>query len=145
MLFLTSKKYLGGIKMTDAQKFEQECIEYCKKLFIFEIEPKFLKKAIQIPNDGIQVKYLYFEDIRYPIISGTKLDAWAKDNLGTYNYKNDCVVFVNTDGKTYITRGYKIIEKLKEAGFRQKDTFVPLSEGEKIIDFSLAKRWEKLK
>lgn len=58
---------------------------------------------------------------------------------------NGKVIFVYIDGKTYVTKGYKIIDELREAGYKEGELFVPFSNGEAIVDPFLKKKWDDIK
>jgi hypothetical protein len=54
------------------------------------------------------------------------------------------VVFVYRDGHTYVTKRYRIISELREAGYRETGMFVPFSNGEEILDPDLREKWESI-
>lgn len=43
------------------------------------------------------------------------------------------------------TMQMKILDSLREAGYREKGMFVPFSNGEEILDLVLAAKWERIK
>ncbi len=125
--------------------FEIECVNYCIKHKIETLNATTLANCFLIPSKGVRVKYLSFEDVYYPIINGTYLDNKAKTFLGTYCERNNRVVFVYRNGKTYVTKGRKIVDELKKAGYREKSMLVPFSHGEKIFNSKLADKWNQIK
>ena len=55
--------------------------------------------------------------------------------MGQYYENNGCVLFPDTVGKTYISPFASIVEKaLKASGYTKGNHFVPLSNGEQIIN-----------
>ena len=124
------------------EEFHEDCKEYCAKHKIGAISEESLQKCFKMPSSGVQVKHLYFEDCYYPIIS--TLDCVAVDKIGKYCSNNGRVVFVYYDGNTYVAKGYKIVDELFAAGYRESGLFVPFSNGEEICDPGLRAKWEAL-
>jgi hypothetical protein len=58
---------------------------------------------------------------------------------------NGIVVFVYRDGHTYVTKGYKVIQHLCDAGYREKCMFVPFSNGEEIMHDGFRAKWEAIR
>lgn len=131
-------------RQTYAEEFVEECISYCDKHHIGCISDETIQKCFEMPATGVNVKHLYFEDCYYPLIRGTYLDSEAVDRIGHFCTNNGRVVFVYRDGKTYVTKGYKILDELRAAGYTQKGLFVPFSNGERILDSPLNARWESI-
>ena len=104
-----------------------------------------MKKSFLIPNEGLRVKHVCYETFTYPIITQLKLDNLARDSLGTYYMNNGIVVFVYRDGHTYVTKGYKVIKHLCDAGYREKCMFVPFSNGEEIMHDGFRAKWESIR
>ena len=125
--------------------FEIECVKYSDEHGIGTLDDDILENCFLIPAKGIRVRYRSFEDIFYPIINSTLVDDKASALLGNFCYRNNRVVFVYRNGKTYVTKGYKIVENLRKAGYKERSLFVPFANGEKIMTPSLAKKWEKIK
>ena len=73
------------------------------------------------------------------------MDCTVTANVGTYYGNNGVVVFVYRDGRTYVHRGYKILNELHAAGYREEGQFVPFSNGEEIKDDGLRESWLKLR
>ena len=68
-----------------------------------------------------------------------------RKSLGTYCQNNGRVVFVDDKGDTYVTpHCVEVIEILEAAGYRPGSLFVPLSNGERIVNDELRAKWEKL-
>lgn len=127
------------------EDFIQDCIKYCDEHRIGTLDDEVLQNCFELPKGGVRVKHIYYEDTYYPIINNTCLDCVAAERIGTFCTNNGKVVFVYRNGKTYVTKGYKILHDLIEAGYREKGLFVPFSNGEQIIDFALAERWDRIK
>lgn len=125
--------------------FVSDCIAFCDEHHIGTINDETLHNCMQMPASGVPVKHLYFEDTYYPILRSSCLDCVAVDKLGKFCSNNGRVVFVYRDGKTYVTKGYKIISELRAAGYTESGLFVPFSNGEMIQDPILSATWEAIK
>ena len=54
-------------------------------------------------------------------------------------------MFVYRDGHTYVTKGYKVLQYLNDAGYREKCMFVPFSNGEEIMHDAFREKWESIR
>lgn len=126
-------------------EFIENCAKYCDMHHIGSIDEDILKNCFIMPATGVPVKHLHFENVYYPAITSRYLGCTETERLGTYCANNGKVVFVYRDGKTYVTKGYRVIEALREAGYKEKGIFVPFSNGETIMDPYLANKWEQIK
>lgn len=127
-----------------ADDFMSDCIKYCDEHNIRAISDETLAKCFQMPETGVNVKHLYFEDCYYPVITSSCMDSSVISNLGHFCSNNGKVVFVYRDGKTYVAKGYKIMDELRSAGYTKAGLFVPFSNGEEIQDCSLKMRWDSI-
>ena len=127
-----------------AEDFVEDCVSYCDEHHIGTISDETLQNCFEMPSSGVKVKHHYFEDCYYPIITSTCLDCTAINNIGHFCTNNGKVLFVYRDGKTYVTKGYDILEELRAAGYSESGLFVPFSNGEQILDFALKTRWESI-
>lgn len=125
------------------EKFTEDCLSYCEKNNIHKLSEDVLSKCFEIPKTGVRTKKFGYEDTYYPVITTSYLDCMSIEKLGKFCYNNGKVVFIHCDGKTYLAKGYKILDILRNAGYRQKGFFVPLSNGEEILDPYLADQWNK--
>lgn len=126
------------------EDFTEDCIAYCDVHGIGILSDEILKNSFQMPETGVRVKHHHYEGCYYPIINSNCLDCIAVEKIGKYSTNNGKVVFVYRDGKTYVTKGYKIVSALREAGYTECGMFVPFSNGEQILDFTLKSRWESI-
>lgn len=141
---------LWELLQKDAKKeweneFHQDCKNFCRKNNINELSQEIMDNCFVIPNSGLKIKHLYFEDCFFPILTSGVVDSYAIDKLGKFAKNNGVVVFVGDDGKTYLSRSYKIIQVLLSKGYKEARLFVPLSNGEEIIDPILSKKWDTIK
>lgn len=127
-----------------AEDFKDDCINYCDQHHINAINEETLEKCFVIPPNGIMVKHSHYETCYFPILNTTCFDCIAADRIGRYNTNNGFVVFVYRNGGTYISRGYKIVDELRAAGYRKSDLFVPFSNGERILDPTLSALWASI-
>lgn len=123
--------------------FVSDCEAYCDERHIGAISEETLANCFEMPENGVRVKHFYFEDTYYPIMNQYCLDCRC-DNLGHFCCNNGRVVFVYRNGKTYVTKGYKILNELRAAGYTESGFFVPFSNGEEIQDYALRVRWESI-
>lgn len=126
------------------EDFFSDCNKFCDEHNIGYISEESLKNCFQMPMSGVRVKHLYFENCYYPVITSTCLDCVAIDRIGKFCTNNGRVVFVYRDGKTYVTKGYKILSELRAAGYREAALFVPFSNGEEIVDPVLKASWDRI-
>ena len=108
-------------------------------LFFDEIVPlgeETLRNCFQIPAEGVKVSHIHWHD---EIVVGPLQEKHEK----RFTRNNGKVVFRN-EGKTYVAKGYGILKTLEAAGFEEGSIWVPLSNGEEILDPDLKTHWESL-
>ena len=92
------------------------------------------KEGIQISRWGDEVSTVYPSD-----------DFYMKERLGTYCQNNGRVAFIDAKGDTYVTPYCEEVRAiLSAAGYREGSIYVPLSNGESLVDFRLNKRWTEM-
>lgn len=126
------------------EEFVHDCNEYCDKHNIGILDESILERCLVMPKTGVKVKHLYYETVYYPVINQTFFDCTIPDHIGKFCTNNGRVVFVYRDGTTRVTKGYWILDALREAGYREAGLFVPFSNGEEILNLALRTRWEKI-
>lgn len=131
-------------RQSHAEDFVEDCASYCDEHRIGTISEATLGNCFEMPASGVKVKHLYFEDCYYPIINSTCFDCTAASSIGHFCINNGKVVFVYRNGKTYVAKGYKILNELRAAGYTESGLFVPFSNGEQIQDCALKARWESI-
>ena len=127
-----------------SEEFTMDCIRYCDEHRIGAISEESLKNCFEMPATGVRVKHPNFEDCYFPRITSGCFDYVAVTNIGRFCTNNGRVVFIYRDGKTYVTKGYKIVDELRTAGYKECGIFVPFSNGEEIVDPVLRARWESI-
>lgn len=127
------------------EEFFENCCAYCDEYHIGELSDEVLSNCLEIPFSGFRVKNLYYESWCWPVITHPCLDSYSAEKLGSFCFNNGRVVFVYRNGKTYVTKGYGILDELRVAGYTKSDLFVPLSNGEEIIDPHYKKLWESIR
>ena len=127
------------------REFVEQCCAYCDQNNIRVLEDEVLENTLKIPQKGIETKHLRYNSIVYPIIKSNLLDDISTNSIGHYQSNNGVVVFVYRDGNTYVTKGYKIITKLEEAGYKRGMLYVPFSNCEEILDQIYAEQWKSVK
>lgn len=125
-------------------EFEEECEFFCDFNGIDKLDKEVLRKCFEIPRNGVRIWHLNYEAICYPVVTKLYLDRDVSEKLGTFCCNNGKVVFVYRNGKTYVAKGYKILNVLRNAGFREVSIFVPFSNGETILDEKLKMKWESI-
>lgn len=136
---------LEEAKKARDEEFSEDCIEYCDEHNIGVIEDKFLVNSFEMIAEGVRVKHPMYETVLYPTINKKLLDYPSREQLGCFGKNNGKVAFVYRNGKTYVAKGYKIIDSLLSAGYKETGIFVPFSNGEEIMDPVLKARWESIK
>ena len=126
------------------EDFVEDCASYCDEHYIGTISDETLRNCFEMPATGVKVKHLYFEDCYYPIINSNCFDSETVNHIGHFCTNNGRVVFVYRNGKTYVAKGYKILDELRAAGYTESGLFVPFSNGEQIQDSVLNARWESI-
>ena len=124
--------------------YEKDSTEWCEEHGIEKLDDEILKQCFRIPPTGVPVKHPHYETIVYPACNESSVDCTVIDKLGRYCTNNGRVAFVCCDGHTYVAKGYKIIDHLREAGYKEGSLFVPFSNGERIVDPILADQWEQI-
>ncbi len=125
--------------------FVSDCKAYCNDRHIYAISAETLANCFEMPEKGVWVvRYPYFKDCYYPIINSACFDCIAADRIGHFCTNNGKVVFTYRNGKTYVTKGYKILKELRAAGYTESGFFVPFSNGEEIQDGALRKLWDSI-
>lgn len=113
--------------------FYDDCASYCDEHHIGAISLETLRNCFEMPSSGVRVKHPHFETCYYPIINSGCFDCAAIDKIGHFCSNNGKVVFVYRNGKTYVAKGYKILNELRAAGYTESNLFVPFSNGEQIV------------
>ena len=139
------EQLLSDARESYYRDYENDCIAYCDKHRIKPLSEEIMERCFRIPRQGVPVKHPYYEDVVRPICGDEIImDSTVTDKLGRFCANNGRVVFVYRDGHTYVTRGYKILDDLKAAGYKEAGLFVPFSNGETITDPYLASKWDQI-
>lgn len=133
----------------EAEKVKKEeliddCIEYSNEIGIAPLSPDYMENCLEITDKGLKVKKDEAYITYYPFI---KRDIFTEPNwelIGKYNTLNSITVFIDKEGKTYITKKVGFSRVLKCAGYRNKKIFVPMAYGEEIIDSIYKDKWDQL-
>lgn len=130
---------------TRYEEFLDDCAKYCDKQGVGKVDESILSNALEIPHKGIRIRHLGYESRVYPVINSILLDSYSAEKLGAYCCNNGRVVFITREAKTFVTKGYKILNSLREAGYKETSIFVPFSNGEEILDSEYASKWASIK
>ncbi len=116
-------------------EYKEDCEEYSARHAIGKLSADVLESCFHIPKAGVRFRNLngssYFQPDRWNI----------KEMLGHFCSNNGVIVFYHADGEVYITRNWNVMNALFNAGYTKSDLTVPLSNGEEIVDETLAARW----
>lgn len=129
-------------KVSYEEDFIEDCQTYSKKIGLKQLPEEVLAKCYKIPKEGVVVKRFNYVEITSPAINSRSFDCIAADRIGKFCTNNGRVVFVNNDGSTYVAKGYRVTEILKEHGFSESGLFVPFSNCEVIEDPSEQAVWD---
>lgn len=133
----------------EAEKVKKEeliddCIEYSNEIGIAPLDPSYMKNCLEINDKGLKVKKDEAYITYYPFI---KRDIFTEPNwelIGKYRTLNSITVFIDKEGKTYLTKIPGFSEILRHVGYRSKKIFVPMANGEEIIDPIDKEKWDLL-
>lgn len=108
---------------------------------IRELPQEAYDMSLVIPDEGLRTKHFSSEEsVTRPIP-----DFDIKNALGTFDQNNGRVAFVDDKGNTYVTPYcHEIRAILRAAGYKEGSLYVPLSNGEEIMDPNTKERWTKL-
>lgn len=126
------------------REFLEDCKKFAEKKGFGELDDETLGKCMIMPDEGLHVTHPYFDTYEKPLVSGDIIDCTVANVLGTYGHNNGVVSFVYIDGTTRLAKGYWIIGKLQEAGYKDGSLYVPLSNGEHIEDYYYRTMWEQI-
>ena len=127
------------------EDFTEDCIAYSQQHQIASLSEDILNNCFEMPKEGTIVKRFYYEECFYPVINYDNLNSQQIDYVGHYCANNGRVVFIYSDGRTFVAKGYGILNDLQRAGYLEKRLFVPFSNGEEIQDAKLKEKWDSLK
>ena len=97
--------------------------------------------TIKVPETGLENTWL--GEKREPVrpISEYRLE----ELMGCYCTNNGKIIFVDKTGATHISPyAYEVAAILEACGYRRKDIWVPMSNGEEFTDPTLAAKWEAM-
>ena len=135
------KALLEEQRKSQREEFLEECRSFCQKNGIGSIDSKLVAMCLEIPGSGLAMHHLYGDTFAYPVLSSQCFDSVACSWMGTYATNNGTCQFVYCDGKTYVTRNWDVVDALKAAGYKRKERFVPLSNGEVPTDPGYKNLW----
>lgn len=128
------------------EEFVEECQAWAQERNILTIPKKELENCLMIPEKGITVKVVdeeYDSEETYkPLVSN--LTPRSIEYVGSYSDYNGRVIFVNTDGKTYMAKGNHMVNLMKKLNFRHYGIFIPFEDNEVIINRDLRHLWEDI-
>ena len=104
---------------------------------IVPLKEETIRKCFPLPDNGLKVNHILWN------CDGVFIYPISSEYNNHFSYNNGKVVFVHDD-TTYVAKGYGIIKTLKAAGFEQASLWVPLSNGEYLLDPCLKEIWENL-
>lgn len=130
---------------TTEDAFEKGCIKYSDRKGLLELDDEVLKNCFKMPDTGVLVKHRMYKVTYYPYIIASAFNRESLRYIGNYWNNGGKVAFIYRDGRTYVGKGYKLAEMLKEAKYREREIFVPFSNGEKILNPVQKDVWMSLK
>lgn len=138
------RKHYQGPRLIKERR--NACLENSKEHGIRKLPKLMLRdKCLHVPEEGINV-YSEFHHSGYiisPVVRSC--DCTTEHYLGSYSENNKVVIFVDADGETYLTGSTSNLFKLlREHGFREIKTMVPLSNGETIEEDKYKSKWKRV-
>ena len=139
------KRLCVEAKELHSQKEKERKREEIKKLVsnrkIKKLDDETYALSMEVPTKGFEVSYY---DTEFGFVRPVPNFSLGHA-IGTYWHNNGRLIFVNDEGKTYLSPYYHELNiKLKDAGYREDRMYVPLSNGEEILDSALKEKWQKL-
>ncbi len=108
---------------------------------VSQLPLEIYEMSLEIPNDGLVVKHYGGETTIVRPVPEFSL----REDIGTYNDNNSIIVFVDNNGKTFISPyHHEVLEILKNNKYQHSKIYVPLSNGEEIVDNTTNDQWKKL-
>lgn len=106
-----------------------------------ELPQEVYDMSLTIPEEGLETLWWGFEKSKT-----TPVEEWQlPECMGTYWQNNGKVSFIDATGKMLVTPFCsEVREMLDEAGYHEGSLYVPLSNGEQIVDPVLKDRWTEL-
>jgi hypothetical protein len=124
----------------DAQERANKCAEYTRQKGLEELPEEVYGMCLQIPKEGLAYSLWGQEGRCYPVD-----DYQLKEVLGTYCQNNGRVVFVDDKGNTYVTPFCEEIrDALSASRYREGSIYVPLSNGEELLDPTVNAQWKNM-
>lgn len=127
------------------EEFKEECEKWAAGNSIKPLPQYELKNCFLIPEEGFRIRLdddYDQEEPCSPIVS--YLTPRSIEYVGSYSVYHNRVIFVTTDGLTYMAKGNHIPRLLKYLKFREILYFIPFSDNEFIIDEKIRSEWEKI-
>lgn len=121
--------------------FEQ-CKAQSKVSKVKPLDAAFLENCLEIPEKGLTVVKKHEMMVYYPFIHSSLFRAPNFKLVGKYYVDGDITVFVNVDGRTYITKGR--VNALLDHGFKKKTMFVPMSNDERMFWPFDKRKWDDI-
>ena len=118
----------------------RRCADIAERKNIGALPQEVYEMSLEIPETGIPTSFMGQAGIATPV-SDYKLE----EALGLYCQNNGRVVFVDDCGKTYVTPFCPEVRALLEqGGYQEGSLYVPLSNGEEILDPELNAKWHAM-
>ncbi len=140
------KEIISNATKQRREEFKDDCRIWAKVHKAQPVPIEELGHCLPVPINGIRVMT---EDDEFD--QGEFYDPIVKydnprsiDYVGSYSVYHNRVIFVDTDGTTYLAKGNHIVKVLSNLNFRLLNYFIPFRDGETIIDENLRKLWEQI-
>lgn len=107
-----------------------------------ELPAETYEESLEIPINGLETTSMFSHENQ--LTKPVEYDQMEKC-LGTYTQNNGLIAFVDDKGKTYVSPfSEKTKSSLETAGYKMGYIWVPLSNGEEIVDPAIAAKWEQM-
>lgn len=127
------------------EEFAEECKRWAEINKIKPVPKTELARCLLIPESGIRVRDAnneYDDRTYYPIVS--YLNPQSISEIGFYSAYENRIMFVDYDGKTYIGKGYYLVNILNSLNYRTFSYYLPIRANEIILDKDLRSAWEAI-
>lgn len=131
-----------AVKDFQRKSLAESCKAQSEINHITPLDDEFLENCLEIPENGLTVKKQHGMMVYYPFIQDSLFRDPDFKLVGKYYTSDKVTVFVNVDGKTYITKGR--VSELRKHGFRKKLMFVPMTNNESMFWPFNNLKWESI-
>lgn len=107
------------------------------------VPEKLIKKSLIVSQLGILLDVGLDIKTYYPVIKNSYFDPVILRKIGIFSEKFGICVYVNEEGKTYITKNEEVIKWIAE-NYQESNIEIPEISTDTIIDVEIRELWNNL-